>query len=128
MTEAGLTKLAAMWIAEQREWLESGDSNPPAIDAALILVHKDSDRLWALILEITRQCDDLAVLEDLGAGILEDLIYLHGEDYFHRIEKQYQSNPRIREALKSFWIGVDETRNEALYTDLGCQVIGRENT
>jgi hypothetical protein len=75
-----------------------------AVNALMDLGHNDPPRALDIVFIISRDSDNEWVLENLGAGPLEELI---GDDpaLLDRIEREIGSNPRLRLALRAVWQG-----------------------
>ncbi|MGX1929194.1 DUF6869 domain-containing protein [Flagellimonas sp. 2504JD4-2] len=55
--------------------------------------------VWGIAMDIFKRTDSTAVLEALGAGIVEDIITTHEEMYYDRVSKLAKDNNKFRTLL-----------------------------
>ncbi len=58
---------------------------------------------WTLTVDILRAAPD-AIIGNIGAGPLEDLVIQHGNSLIDWIEGEARRDPRFRQALAGVWI------------------------
>ena len=106
--------LVGAWLTFQRNWwafeaLDNQIRNTPA-DA------------WATLLALIASAE-AEMLENIGAGPLEDFIGAHGNTYIAQIEREASANPAFRQALGNVWLKPNENDVIERLTTLGCEVI-----
>jgi hypothetical protein len=99
MNDPDLNALAEKWLAYVRA-PESQRANPVQ---EWSLVREKPELAWQLILEILRRDNSSGVLEDLSAGLLEDLLVYHGKAMIDRVEAEARSNPLFAKLLGGVW-------------------------
>lgn len=65
----------------------------------------DPERKWPLILSLLDAAANEFEIGLVAAGPLEDVLKLYGAAFIDRIERQAQSNARLRQALAGVWLG-----------------------
>jgi hypothetical protein len=101
MGEVEDSLLARQWIDRQRVREEG---NLDALEAIDGLRRTDPERCWAVILQIfDRARADDAMLSNLAAGPLEDLLADHGERFIARVETLARQEPRFRFTTQMVW-------------------------
>ncbi len=83
----------------QNEDIEALLSNPDIF--ALHRGHEEA--VWRFILKVIGRDAPKQVLDYLAAGLLEDLIALHGEPFIDRIETEARLSPLFRQTLHGVW-------------------------
>lgn len=83
----------------QNEDIETLLSNPDIF--ALHRGHEEA--VWRFILKVIGRDAPKQVLDYLAAGLLEDLIALHGESFIDRIETEARLSPLFRQTLHGVW-------------------------
>ena len=73
------------------------------------LTHKKPSEAMAVILEIAAIDSSDAILGNLGAGPIEDLLLYHEPFIMDRVEAEVRKNPPLRRALKAVWLDPDES-------------------
>ncbi|HWE45036.1 MAG TPA: hypothetical protein VG407_03325 [Caulobacteraceae bacterium] len=106
--------IARSWIAHyarfgrpsSAEQIKAHDDDPDwwAVNSLMELDGQDPVRSLDIVFLISRGSDDGWVLENLGAGPIENLIN-DDPTLLDAIELEVASNPRLREALQSVWRG-----------------------
>ncbi len=64
---------------------------------------------WEVIVALVGAAKSDSLLEAIGAGPLQDLMVLHGEDYISRVEREAAANPRFRRAMAGAWLDSSDT-------------------
>lgn len=64
---------------------------------------------WEVILALVEAAKSDELLEAIGAGPLQDLMTLHGEQFISRLEHEAMANRRLRKAMASAWLDADDT-------------------
>lgn len=67
------------------------------------LVHDDPEQAWKAIVAISSSSNDPAVLANLAAGPLEDLLHLHGPLFIDRFEIYTRQHPEFVYVAKGVW-------------------------
>ena len=99
MNDADLNALAEKWLAYCRA---PEGQRGSSIDE-WSLVREKPERAWQLILEILRRDNSSNVLENLSAGMLEDLLVYHRNMMIDRVEAEARSNPLFAKLLGGVW-------------------------
>ena len=102
-------------------------SNWWAVDAVNETCQRKPKQAWPLIQGLLRLATTEGLIQDLGAGPLEDFIRAHGEQYIDKIEALAVRRRRFRKALRVVWIrelNKDLTRR---LVALGCQELDNLN-
>ena len=71
-------EIARSWLTVQRHWW--------AYEAVCHLCKSQPHEALGLVLELVNMADSSELLEDVGAGPLEDLLRAHGSKVIHQIE------------------------------------------
>ena len=74
----------------------------------------DVDEAWQLVLDLVAKAPDPMSLGLIGAGALEDLLWRAGDELIDRVEVEAPTNPRLREAISSVWIGTDHVAQQTV--------------
>ena len=92
-----------------------------AFAAVADICQQKPKQAWPLIQVLLRVAKTKELIQDLGAGPLEEFIRAHGEQFIERIEDLAAQSDRFRKALRRVWIrGRDDDLTRRLVT-LGCQ-------
>src|SRR5258708_22427995 len=67
------------------------------------LIKNDPDKAWQVILKLLEAAQDDGDLAYVAAGPLEDLLVYHGEKIIDRLEKEAQTNHKLRFTLSGVW-------------------------
>lgn len=108
--------IAVGWIATQENWWAW-----EAMDRAC---RKEPDLAWNLITTILSISDSDKVIENLGAGPLEDLLANHGDKVIDRAEKLAAQDPKFRLCLSHTW---QNNMSEAVWVRV-CRAAGRDSS
>jgi len=87
--------IAAGWIATQEHWWAW-----EAMDRAC---HKEPELAWKLIITVLSLTESDRVIENLGAGPLEDLLAIHGDKLIDRAETLASQEPKFHRCLSHTW-------------------------
>jgi hypothetical protein len=100
-----LTRLAAAWVAYHRAEARSPEheANWWSFGELTDLAQDDPDGCWEAILLALSLDQSNAVVENLSAGPLEDLLAHHGDELITRIEIEAGRNPDFRSLLGGVW-------------------------
>ena len=99
-------RLVLTWIEHVKKHCETGrvpDSTFWAVEKLWEIRDNDPDLCWELILEILSVDQSPAVIENLAAGPLEDLLDKHGPRVIDRVEAQAKTNPLFKDLLGGVW-------------------------
>jgi hypothetical protein len=66
-------------------------------------LYEDPETLWLLILAIHRKDHSPRVQELLSAGMVEDLLAMHGDKFIDRVEAEAQEDPSFAKLLGGVW-------------------------
>lgn len=110
MTDEEIRKFAGEWIAVEKSHNPAlGNPKPSDDDPSwdtiikmLELTRADWRTTLAVCVEIARQTDDPWVLQNLGAGPLEDILE-GGQRVIEPFLAAAKANPTFRKALHSVW-------------------------
>jgi hypothetical protein len=73
---------------------------------------------WEVIVALVEAANSEPLLEAIGAGPLQDLMALHGEDYIARVEQEAAGNARFRRAMAGAWLDADDTPVWAMFYEI----------
>jgi hypothetical protein len=86
------SKLADAWVVLQQHWWAYGQ---------LVRVCEfHPRRAWSILMLLATRAKTKELVEDLGAGPLQDFVRHHGPAFVGRLEQQAIANPRFRKALR----------------------------
>jgi len=115
MDQSELSPRAGDWI---KYWRAPTSAEREAyVDAAddYDLLRDEPETAWLLILEIHRQDQSMAIKQVLSAGLVEDLLALHGDAFIDRVETKAQQDPQFAKLLGGVW---KFTMSDAVWTRL----------
>ncbi len=108
-------KVARAWVTLQRNWW--------AYEKVSQTCERKPKQAWPLLQALLRIANTKELIQDFGAGPLEDFIRAHGEKYIDEIEALAAQSGRFRQALRIVLIrGLDVDLTERLIA-LGCRDI-----
>jgi hypothetical protein len=87
------------------------------------LCDSDPREALALILVLVELAETPRLLEDIGAGPLEDLLHKHGPIVIDDVETHARSNPALVEALSNVWLVEGSSEHGRRLVSLGCRVV-----
>ncbi|HEX7929644.1 MAG TPA: hypothetical protein VF470_01865, partial [Sphingomicrobium sp.] len=94
------------------QWIFEWSSEPPAFgdatDYLRALLDESPQDALNCILDLIRCAPDLAALDVIGAGPLEDLIGWHGSVVIHQLEHIAATSTEFRRALRNVRIDTQE--------------------
>ena len=99
-------RLIQAWIEHHKAQRASGkvpDATFWAWEKLDTICDRDPNLCFSLILEILAVDKSEAVIENLSAGPLEDLLVRHGRTVIERIETEAKVNPDFRLLLGGVW-------------------------
>ncbi|MFQ5937100.1 MAG: DUF6869 domain-containing protein [Acidiferrobacterales bacterium] len=107
MNEGEKARLIKSWIALAHAGEDSSEhaANFWAHSTLWDLNFEDPELCWGLILRILQTDNSDAVIKQLSAGPLEDLLAQRGEQFIERLESEAQHNPSLRKLLGGLWQG-----------------------
>ncbi len=110
-----LLGVARAWVRVQRNWWAYGQ-----VQAA---VENHPRRAWALLGHLADLAASDELVDDLGAGPLEDFVQAHAPKFIGQIERRAVEHDRFRRALRSVRLprGTDPVSRRLLA--LGCRPI-----
>jgi len=111
MNESEVQALATAWAERyQRQFstdasgvIQEQNINWPAWEQLHSLTHAQPLDALRVVIAVARSTDNEWVLENLGAGPLEDLIHYHGNAVIEHIEREAKENPSFVDALTCVW-------------------------
>lgn len=74
------------------------------------MVADEPDEVWNIILGILGEDDSEIIVKAVGAGPLEDLMVLHGEEFIDKVESEAFKCKTFKEAMKYTWLDGDDTK------------------
>jgi hypothetical protein len=107
-------QIADSWLTVQRHWW--------AYDAVCKLVETSPHEALSLIFLLVSLADTPELLQDIGAGPLEDLLRRHGAAVIDAVESHAPDNPSLRTALSHVWYREGAEVGGRLAA-LGCQSV-----
>src|SRR6266702_8703892 len=95
MTQDELQQLAVAWLEYHRRGasLTQRETVAWVTDAEYDLRYEQPEELWKLILEIHKRDHSNTIQEVLSAGLVEDLLAMHGEQFIERVEEEAKTDP-----------------------------------
>ncbi len=104
-------ELANAWILAHKIGYENQgyDEYCWAVNELIEKVHDDPEIVWDLILEIIMLDNSEDILNNVGAGPLEDLMVYHGEKFIDRIEQEAANSLLFQSAMQSVWLDSEDT-------------------
>lgn len=99
-------KLVKGWIHAQSFDVESSEYDEVcwAIDELYHLAHDKPDQLLKIVLDILNIDSSKKIIRALGAGVLEELLVSHGDEYIQDLLKIADSNSNFKECLGFVYI------------------------
>nr|WP_315475875.1 hypothetical protein [uncultured Undibacterium sp.] len=100
------TELVTTWIEHHkiaREKTQSSDSTFWAWENLDSLCAKKPEEAFTIILEILATDNSDAIIANLAAGPLEDLLARHGQSVIDRVEQQARRDPVFRNLIGGVW-------------------------
>ncbi len=85
---------------------ESGSDDIEALlsNPDIFAIHRGHEEaVWRFVLKVIARSAPQQVLGYLAAGLLEDLIAIHGAAFIERIETEARLNPVFRQTLHGVW-------------------------
>ena len=70
---------------------------------------KNPEVAWSIITYILNSTDSSTVLDNLGAGPLEDMMCKHDRFTLTKIENEISSNSRLKECMSFVWLDSEDT-------------------
>jgi hypothetical protein len=67
------------------------------------LIRGDPEATWSVIGKMLERDTSDAILSNVGAGPLEDLLVAHGARFIDRIEKRAESDMTFKKVLGTVW-------------------------
>lgn len=89
----------ANWILNSKSEGKASDEIFAAWEAVNDAVIEDPDSGWELVLQLVEAAPDNAILANVAAGPLEDLIRLWSSRLIDRLEVQARRDPKFRRCL-----------------------------
>jgi hypothetical protein len=108
-------RIAQSWLTVQRHWW--------AYDAVRELCESSPHEALTLILVLVELAETPRLLEDIGAGPLEDLLDKHAAIVIDEIESQVSNNAALRIALSHVWLREGTSEVGRRLVALGCRVV-----
>lgn len=98
-------RIAVAWIAHVLEFRADKTAKEHfwAAEKMWDLNYEDPETAWIIILRILAIDDSGAVMENLSAGPLEDLLVKHGPRFIGRIEQEATKSPKFASLLGGVW-------------------------
>src|ERR1700727_2814247 len=104
MTPIELDAQANAWITHRIAPAGSPEYNASAwATDTYDFLYEDPETLWLLILAVHRKDQSPRVQELLSAGMVEDLLSMHGDKFIDRIETEARTDPSFAKLLGGVW-------------------------
>ena len=111
-----IQKIATTWIN-----LSEFDNNSKeyensfwAWEAINTAVDKDPENAWNIILCVLEKTDSAKVIENLGAGHLEDMMCSNDSFTLSKIKNEILTNAKLKKCMSFVWLDSEDTN---LYKD-----------
>lgn len=106
------TDLIKAWILAQQFDVESTEYENVswAVDELIEAAELDPERLWKLLPQILESDASAKTLGAIGAGLLEDLMVHHGEEFIDRVTALADSN--LKKAMQHTFLDEDDVSPE----------------
>jgi len=108
--------LVESWLAYQRHWW--------AFDVLREQVEQRPEDAWVSLLHLVDAADSAELLEDIGAGPLEDFLKTHGSSFVERVEAEAGKNEKFARAMSHVWLRRTQDPTTIRLVSLGCQLVG----
>jgi len=115
MAEHDKREIAAAWLEVQRNWW--------AWEALKALCREQPAEAWHLVVRMIDMTNDSELLEDIGAGPLEDLLQMHADLLYPDVLAQATESSRMRTALSHVWLTDRASPTARKLLELGCQFV-----
>jgi len=115
MAEHDNRDVAAAWLEVQRNWWAWEALNDLCLEQPL--------EAWHLVVRMVAMTNDDELLEDIGAGPLEDLLQLHADLLYPDVSAQAAASSRMRTALTHVWLTDRASPTAEKLLELGCQFV-----
>ena len=104
-------KLITTWINANKADSDSQiyNDNFWAIEEFIDLPDKNPELLWSLIQDIINSENDEALLANLAAGPIEDLMCSYGEELIDRVKKEARTNITFKKCIQGVWLNSNDT-------------------
>ncbi|MBQ0936425.1 DUF6869 domain-containing protein [Ideonella paludis] len=106
--------LVTAWLTYQRNWW--------AFEALDDLIRESPVDAWETLLALIDSAEP-EMLEQIGAGPLEDFVGAHADTYIERLEQEASTNLAFQKAMKSVWLKPGENGVVERLVILGCEVV-----
>lgn len=109
-----MNELIKTWLSAQHIDVESNEYGDVswAVDELFDLAHDDPDKLLCIIVEILKIDATPKILGAIGAGVLEDLLVYHGNDYIDKIVELSKSDINFKACLRFTYIDKDDVAGD----------------
>ena len=108
--------LVDAWLNVQRNWW--------ATEALHEHLKRQSEQAWPILLALLEAADSAELLEDIGAGPLEDFLRDHGAKVIDTVEAEAERNEKLMRALSNVWLSHSKDVTTTRLVALGCQLAG----
>lgn len=107
-------ELIGAWILAQKFGTESIEYEQVSWAAEMLIemVHVDPEKLWHLLPKIIEADESDKTLGAIGAGLLEDLMVHHGEDFIDRVSSLAESNSKFKQAMQYTFLDREDVSSE----------------
>jgi hypothetical protein len=79
-----------------------------AVNELFDLAHDAPDKLLPLVIEILKVDASKTVIGALGAGVLEELLIFHGDEYVDKLAELCESNKNLEECSKLIHLDMND--------------------
>ena len=95
-----VNELADMWIEYHRA---NDDDLFSAVKKVDYLVANNAEKAWQMILAILKKDSSEAIMSNLGAGPLEELLVQQGDKVIDRVEAKTAQDPDFAQLIMEVW-------------------------
>jgi hypothetical protein len=105
-----MNDLIATWLRAQYLPIESSDYAEVswAVNELFDLAHDAPDKLLPLVIEILKIDASKTVIGAIGAGVLEELLIFHGDEYVDELAELCESNKNLGECSKFIHLDMND--------------------
>lgn len=93
-------ELADMWI----EYHHTDDDDLfQAVTKLERMIESDEERAWRVILTILKKDNSAAIMANLAAGPMEDILVQHGDVLMERVQAKFEKDPDFKKVITDVW-------------------------
>jgi hypothetical protein len=105
-----MNDLIATWLRAQSIEIESSEYAEVgwAVNKLFDMAHDDPDALLTIVVNILEVDSSPKVLGAIGAGVLEDLLVHHGDEYINTMVELAERNKNFKACLRFTYLDKDD--------------------